>query len=285
MNKTSHSSQEYAPRRPGRLVRVLSVLCAAALLAALLSGCGLLRRQARGGDMACDITEPFEDVSVQGISCDVSFSVGGDTCVVEYHGPSRMACTAEVKNGTLVIQEKLARRLSLRNLFNLKDSRLTVFLPQRQYDELTLEIVSGDIDMPSGDVFRDLELMTVSGDIKLAGAGGGDVTVETVSGDVEIRDGRVSQLKVRTTSGSMELTAVLAEDQAALRTVSGNIDILSSDAESLEISTTSGDVHTALQTAKEYVTHTTSGEVTIASNVPGAGRCGITTVSGDIRCE
>ena len=271
--------------RPGGALRVLAVICAAVLLAMCLSGCGPLRIADQGSDMACDITEPFENVDIEVVSCDVDFSVGGDTCVVQYRGPSRMACTAGVKNGTLCIEEKMARRLSIRNLFGFRDAQLTVFLPQKQYDELELETVSGDVDLDDGDIFRTLELSTVSGNIDLAGAAGGDVTLASVSGDIKFRDAEVRRLDVTTTSGKADVTGVIAEGRAELSSVSGHITILSSDAESLEISTISGDVHTALLTSKEFVTHTTSGEVAVACSLPGAGRCGITTVSGGIRCE
>ena len=291
MNENPLPSPESDPqepeRRPGRAAVILIIL------AILIAGVGvrvLLHRPilgGMGGDMACDITETFEDVSIQGISCDVSFSVGGgDTCVVEYRGPSKMVCTAEVKHGTLVIEEKLARRLSILNLFGLRDSKLTVFLPAKQYDELTAETVSGDVDLPVGDSFRALKVATVSGEVSLSGAaGGGDVTVETVSGDVEIRDADVRRLQVGTTSGEQVVKGVVAEDWAELNSVSGNIEMTASDADSLEISTISGDVYTLLNTVKEYATSTTSGEVSVAQNVPGAGRCSISTVSGDIRCE
>lgn len=292
MNENPLPSPEYDPQRSerpsGRAGRITAILIVAAIVIVGFATRGwLFRPVTGGGDMTCDITEPFEDVSIGCVSCDVSFSVGGsDTCIVEYRGPSRMVCTAEVRHGTLVIEEKLARRLSIRNLFGFQDSQLTVFLPAKQYDELTLETVSGDVDLPAGDSFRTMQFTAVSGEVELSGAaGGGDVTVETVSGDVEIRDADVRRLKVSTTSGEQVVKGVMAEDWAELSSVSGNIELLDSDAERLEISTISGDVHTALQTVKEYVTDTTSGEVSVAKNVPGAGRCAISTVSGDITCE
>lgn len=274
----------FAPKS-GRMGRVLTILCAAAILAACLSGCGMLGWTARGGDMSCDIAEPFEDVSIHCVSCDVAVSVGGaETCAVEYRGSSRRACTAEVKNGVLQIEEKFAHRLSIRNLFGTRNAKLTVFLPQGQYDALELRTVSGDVELEDGGLFRGVQITTVSGDMDLAGAGG-DVTLESVSGNMKLRDGSAGDLTVGTTSGDVAVTGVDVAGQAELRTVSGDVTLLDTDASSLSIRTTSGDVHTALQTAKEYVAHTTSGEVAIAANTVGAGRCEIATVSGDICCE
>ena len=314
MNENPLPSPQYDPQRPerrsGRARSITSILVVAAIVVAGLATRGWLFRPAAdggtGGDMACDITEPFEDVSISAVSCDVEISVGsGDTCVVEYRGPSRMACTAEVKNGTLQIEEKRIRRLSFWNWFSRKITKLTVFLPQDEYEGLTLETVSGDVKLEDGDLFRDLRIVTTSGDMDLTGAGGGEVALESVSGDVKFRDGNASglcvgttsgdvtvagvdvtgQAELSTTSGDVAVTSVDVTGQAELSTTSGDVALRDADAESLSISTTSGDLRTELRTPKEYVTETTSGEVTVTASQAGAGRCSITTVSGDILCE
>ena len=271
---------------PGRSAHALPILCAAVLLAVCLSGCGLLSRTDRGGDMACSFKEPVESVHIECESCDVRFSVGGgDACAVEYLGPSRMACTAEVKNGTLRIEEKRVHRLMFWNWFSRRSSKLTVFLPREEYDELELSTVSGDVDLDDGDLFRDVWITTVSGDIDLTGAGGGEAVLSSVSGDMAFRDGSARELSVSTTSGDVTVTGVDVAGRAELSTVSGDVALLDADAESLSISTTSGDVSTDLRTAKEYVTHTVSGDVSVASSQPGAGRCEIETISGEILCR
>jgi len=313
MNENPLPSPEYDPQRPerrsGRAGGIATVLVVAAIVVAGLATRGWLLRPAAGsgtgGDMSCDITETFEDVRISTVSCDVSVSAGGDTCVVEYRGPSRMACTAEVKNGTLQIEEERVRRLSFWNWFSRKISKLTVILPREQYDALELGTVSGDVKLEDGDVFRDVRIVTTSGDMDLTGAGGGDVTLESVSGDVKFRDGNASGLSVGTTSGDVAVTGVDVSGRAELTTTSGDVTVtgvdvtgqtelsttsgdvalLDTDAESLSISTTSGDVRTELRTPKEYVTHTGSGDVSVANSVPGAGRCEIETVSGEILCR
>ena len=332
MNENPLPSPGYDPqrseRRSGRAGGIATVLVVAAIVVAGLATRGWLFRPAAdvgtGGDMACDITEPFEDVRIDVVSCDVSVSAGGNTCAVEYRGPSRMACTAEVKNGTLQIEEKRVRRLSFWNWFSRRNSKLTVILPQEQYDALELCAVSGDVKLEDGGLFRDLRIATTSGDMDLTGAGGGDVTLESTSGDMEFRDGSASSLSVGTTSGDVAVTGVDVSGRAVLSTISGEVALLDADAESLSvsttsgnvtvtgvdvtgrtelsttsgdvvlldadaeslsISTTSGDVRTELRTPKEYVTHTVSGDVSVANNVPGAGRCEIETVSGEILCR
>ena len=290
MNESFLPSPENEPQetpRRGHSVRAASILCAAVILIAGLAVRGFFHRSSQGGDMSCTVSESFEDIRIETVSGDVNFSVGGtDTCIVEYHGPSRMKCTAQVKNGTLVIEEKSAGRWPWNwSLFGTHSGRLTVFLPQRPYGALSAETVSGDIELPSGIAFRSLSFAAVSGDISLAGAETGSLTAETVSGNTEIRGGSVSSLSVSTTSGDQTVTSVTVAGRAELSTVSGSIAVLASDAESLEISTISGDVNTELLTPKDYITSTTSGEVSVIPSQPGSGRCGISTVSGNIVCR
>lgn len=295
MNENSFPPPEYDPQEPrrgsGRSSRVVSIVVVAAILIAGLGLRGLLRYRpvGSGGDMSCDVTQQYESIRIQTVSCDVDIDVGtNDTSSVEYRGPSRMVCTAEVHNGTLVIEEKSAGRwLSLRNLFSFRnwESKLTVYLPEREYKALSVETVSGDVEIPRGGVFRVLDLATISGEIELAGTEESDVTAETVSGDVNIRSGSMKSLTVGTTSGELSATNVSVYGPAEFNSVSGDIDFLYSDAASLTVSAISGDVHTAILTPMEYITHTTSGEVSVAASQPGAGSCRITTTSGDILCE
>jgi len=107
----------------------------------------------------------------------------------------------------------------------------------------------------------------------------------TISGEVAILDTDAESLSVSTTSGDVTVTGVDVTGQAELSTTSGDVALLDADAESLSITTTSGNVRTELRTPKEYVTHTGSGDVSVANNVPGAGRCEIETVSGEILCR
>ena len=293
MNENQIPSPGYDPqepqRRSGNSGRVATVIVVIAILIAGLGVRGLLRLgpAGTGGDMSCDVSAQYENVRIEAVSCDIVFSVGStDTTSVEYRGPARMTCTAEVHNGTLVIEEKRSGLwLSLMSLFGVRDSKLTVYLPETQRDALKVETVSGNVDLARAGCFRMVEIAAVSGDIELAGTGNTDVTVETVSGDVAIRSGSARSLYVGTTSGDVSVRNLEVDGRVELSTISGEIDFLSSDAQSLDITTTSGDVHTAILSPKDYVTNTVSGDVSVTETQPGAGRCGISTISGDILCE
>ena len=331
MNENYLPIPENEPPKPARRGPSTAAVSAIVIVVLLLLGFGLRGFLARtgpgGGDMTCNISERFENVRVETVSADVRFRVGGsDTCIVEYKGPSRMRCTAEVKNGTLTVAEKPARRwpFGLWGLFGTHRVEVTVFLPERQYDELSIETASGDIEAPSGGVFRELSVSSTSGDQILDGveadsltaqSTSGNVSVqnsrlgsldvsttsgdqkaastdiaghagfEAVSGNISVQNGSFGSLAVSTTSGDQDIASAAVDGHASFSAVSGNISLLASDAGSLEFSTTSGDVCTELLTPKEYITETTSGDVSVPVSAPGAGRCSVTTVSGDITCQ
>ena len=330
MNENYLPIPENEPPKPARRGPSIAAVSAVVIAVLLLLGLGLrgvLARTGPGGDMTCNIGERFEDVRVETVSADVRFHVGGsDTCIVEYKGPSRMRCTAEVKNGTLAVVEKPARRwpFGLWGLFGTHRVEVTVFLPERQYDELTVETASGDIEAPSGGAFRSLSFSSVSGGQMLDGVEADSLTAQSTSGNVSVQNSRLGSLSVSTTSGDQDAASADIAGHAAFEAVSGNISIqnsrlgsltvsttsgdqdaestdiaghaelsavsgkisvTSSDAGSLEFSTTSGDVYTELLTPKEYITETMSGDVSVTASESGAGQCAVTTTSGDITCR
>ena len=55
------------------------------------------------------------------------------------------------------------------------------------------------------------------------------------------------------------------------------------DGGEINIKTTSGDVKGSLRSEKQFVTHTTSGDIRVQDSSFAAEKCTISTTSGDIR--
>ncbi len=84
-----------------------------------------------------------------------------------------------------------------------------------------LQAVSGNIDTEFGP--GDLELKTVSGDIRARGDGKGLVRATTVSGDMEITKGG-PELDVNTVSGDMTVSLERL-DRGRIKTTNGDLNL------------------------------------------------------------
>lgn len=251
-----------------------------------------------------EITEPFHSIRIEDTEYDVRIvSVSSsDECRVEYGDSETAKHDIGVENGTLTVIRRDPRPWYYRiGIYVSDDVPVTLYMPQREYEDLYIKSVSGDVSVPEGFSFSAAELLSTSGDVSFCGDVTEALTLKTVSGNVYAKGLTESALTATTTSGKItlsdmtlegltasavsgeiELTEVTVKGSAELEAVSGDIDFDGFDAERIKIETVSGDVEGSLLSAKNFVTDTTSGIVRVPLSDPSLGRCEIETTSGDI---
>ncbi|MBQ7291682.1 MAG: DUF4097 family beta strand repeat protein [Clostridia bacterium] len=278
------------------------VLCAASLAA---MGGILNMSTVKYSKNEYEITENFKNIDIDEIECDVIFLPAKDgKCKVEATESEKIISEIDVVGDTLTVTRKDKRAWYEKIGFIWwGDMTLKVYLPEREYGELVLKTVSGDIDLRESFTFGSasvtstsgnikffcsaedgLQIETTSGDIRLQGSSAGaDTKIKTVSGDITLASVTARSLTLGTTSGDIEADNVLITGKIHAKTVSGDVDFGASDAAVLEIKTTSGDVKCALLSPKNIRAHSTSGDIRLPEYVPASGSCEINTMSGDIK--
>lgn len=252
------------------------------------------------------IEEPFTRINIHEIYADVRIRPADDgQCRVVCYDSAELTHAVGVENGTLTIQNTDHRTWDAHiGIFfdKWEDVSLTVYLPEQTYESLVLQTTSGEISVPDSFTFAEAELLTTSGDITFSGTASETLLVKSTSGEIELRSVAGSAMKLTTTSGDIalshltadeltiqstsgeiELSAVQVSGEAVLQTTSGDIEFDYADAGSLRIQTVSGDVEGTLLSGKNFVTHTTSGDVRVPPSDSTAGTCKVSTTSGDIR--
>jgi DUF4097 and DUF4098 domain-containing protein YvlB len=250
-----------------------------------------------------EVQESFQSVHISVPESDVRLLPAADgQCRVVCAEGEQVTDTVSVENGALTVTRQDARKWYQRMGISWVDApAVTIYLPQTEYQSLTVGTVSGEIQVPedftfvtaevestSGDltlrarVTDGVSVKSVSGDITLDGASG-QIQIKTTSGDVEVSHCTARTLRVQTTSGEVALEDVSVEREASITCVSGDVELEGFDAGSLQIKTVSGDVAGSLRTSMNFVIQTTSGRVQTPPSDPAAGECAVTTTSGDVR--
>ncbi|MBO4914457.1 MAG: DUF4097 family beta strand repeat protein [Oscillospiraceae bacterium] len=228
-------------------------------------------------------SEPFTNVEIGAISCDVAFvkTNENEARIESIHGEN-IEETAEVKGGVLKLTQKQHKKLTGLFNFNLNTvDKVTVYLPQSEYDSLSISTASGDISVPSDFTFKSVNAATASGQIGIL-AHCDEINAAAVSGDVTLGGDSAQTVKIATSSGVVELNSIRISGSLNIKTVSGDIELDHSDAGEINIDTTSGEIQGVLLSGKTFSVKTTSGTVRVPANTPGAGSCDIHTVSGDV---
>jgi DUF4097 and DUF4098 domain-containing protein YvlB len=158
------------------------------------------------------------------------------------------------------------------------DADLHVQIPKDS--ELTVSAVSADVT--TSGVSGVQRLHTVSGDIT-AELGGSDLELKSVSGDVKLKGhGQPARLHVSTVSGDVHLEHGAGDLEAG--TVSGTLVVSLDSARSVRAHSTSGDVHFEGKLARgaDFDVTSVSGDLNVRASADAGYAYEVSTFSGDI---
>ena len=291
------------------ILKKISVLCAAALIAAILLGI------ASGSEWiglsfahAEDYAAGDAEIAGKIKNLDIEWTSGAVT--VAYHSADtvllREKADRPIKGGDQLRWRLDGDTLRVRyrkpgiRLFGSASKDLTVTLPEGvALEDVRISAASATLRIPALQA-QTLKLNVTSGDI-FAAANAHEAEIGVTSGDMELKfSGAAQTIKVGSTSGNCLLEAESAETvdlgstsgtvRAAVKTAktveigstSGDVQVLIGEAEKAKISTTSGDVQLKIARFDELTVKTSSGKIEAAVPTAPGFTARIRTASGDV---
>lgn len=210
------------------------------------------------------VQDSFSAIRIDVTDCDVQLLPSQDgTCRVECPESKTSRYTVEVKQDTLTVSQNETRTWYHHIGIYLGPVELTIYLPQDQYERLSVDSLSGTVSVPDHFSFDNLQVYTTSGSVYLAAQVTEEACVDTVSGELELTGTQPQALRLQSTSGNVTLTDC--------------------DARAIHIETISGNVSAALTSSKTFSVQSVSGDVRTPQGTTG-DLCEISTVSGNITC-
>lgn len=199
--------------------------------------------------------------------------------------------------------------------------KITVYLPEGEYGNLSIETLTSDIRVSeslvfanitinvstgnvkcyssateslkiktsTGDVFvknisaGNVDITASTGDIKLKDvACAGDIKAKASTGDVEMKNVACKNFSSNTGTGDCELDNVIASGKFNISTDTGEVEFDRCDAGEIYVKTDTGDVKGSLLSDKVFIARTDTGGIDVPKTA-GGGRCEIVTDTGDIK--
>lgn len=226
--------------------------------------------------------------------------------------------------GDILVIELVDNRQWHDYLMNFDREGVKIYLPQRVYNDIKLDVSSGKITVNEGLECRNLMAETSSGSVRAYNvkaqenvslkAASGSIGVDTVTADnmevlctsgkitvsnleltgnldIDSSSGKIEAINVncnsfnsQNESGGIICSDVICKDSLNADTSSGKIEVLRSDAQNLDLNTTSGSIRGTLLSEKVFVAHSTSGSVRVPDTTQG-GVCKAKATSGSIKIE
>lgn len=266
-----------------------------------------------------EISEDFTNISITLDTDDVFFTPSPDgTKKVVCLEDKNLGHTVSVEGGTLKIGVDDNRKW-YNHIFNFGETSVTVYLPESEYNLLSIDSDTSDVSIPNnfkfgsidielstgdarcyastvGDVkirtstgrisladasFSSLLLKASTGDISLSAVKCGDINISVSTGEIKLTNVSCKSLTAEANTGDVEMINVIASGAFAILTDTGDVDFEASDAAEIYIETDTGDVSGTLLSEKVFFYKTDTGDVQLPETTKG-GICKIITDTGDI---
>ena len=268
------------------------------------------------------ISEKFEHIRIDTKTADIVFAPSEDGNVrVVYREEKKVAHTATVEDGTLVISVVDTRKWYDYIGINFGSPGITVYIPQGQYGALSVKSDTGKVELPQNFGFESIDVTVDTGNVICRASSLGNVKIRTSTGkisvenitagavdlttstgnvvvanvncqadlridvdtgDVNITDVRCRSLVSDGDTGDIVLQNVIAFERFSIERDTGNVQFVGCDAGEIFVETDTGDVKGSLLSEKMFIAHTDTGRVNVPQSVTG-GKCQITTDTGNIQ--
>ena len=286
-----------------------------------------------GGDMAGfatnkyetnehQITDEFENIFIKSNTATIKLVASeDDSCSVVCYEQTNLKHSVSVKDGALEIKVVDERKWYEHIGINFSAPSVTVYIPKGEYGDLDVSVSTGDVDIPEGFGFENIDVTASTGRVTCGAVAKQDVNITTTTGNIvgngvsaasmklSVSTGRIDlnginvegDLRVSVSTGKARVSGVTcknfrsdgdtgrlylgyleAEEKITVKRSTGDVTFEACDAAEISVRTETGDVEGSLLSEKVFITRTDTGNVDVPRTTSG-GRCEIITDTGDIK--
>ena len=271
-----------------------------------------------------EIDENYKNISIVTDTADIVFvpSENSKSSVVCYE-QKNVKHSVTVKDDTLVIAVVDTRKWYEYIGINIGTPKITVYLPNAEYEKLFIKESTGNVEIPNNFRFESMDISTSTGDVKNDASASESIKIKTSTGNIRVENisaealdlsvstGEITvcdvncqgDVKIHVSTGKTKLTDVacknltssgntgdislknvIATEKFSLERSTGDVKFDGCDAAEISVKTDTGDVTGTLLSEKVFLAETDTGRVEVPKTATG-GRCEITTDTGDIRIK
>lgn len=270
------------------------------------------------------ISQTFRHISIVTDTADIVFapSEAATSSVVCYE-LQNVKHSAKVKDETLVIALEDTRQWHEHIGIFIGSAKMTVYLPQGEYGDLSIKSTTGDVEIPKEFSFDRMDISGTTGDVTCCASALNAVKIRTTTGKICVENTSVGSLDLSVTTGKITASGVICQGDAKLTLTTGktnlkdiecknlvshgntgdiflknviaaegfsierstgDVSFEASDAAEIFVKTNTGDVTGTLLSEKVFVTYTDSGRADVPQTSKG-GRCEIKVGTGEVELE
>ena len=186
-----------------------------------------------------------------------------------------------VEDGILDIRVDDRRSSFVSFRITYKEMTLKVYLPEDEYESLTIDSNSGSVIVPADFTFGESRIEASSGSVSFDADVDGTATIKNSSGSVKVSGIQAGKLTVNNTSGSIKITDSNAVEAEIINT-SGGVTVAGGKYGAVNVNCTSGSIELSRLTADSIIGEGSSGSVRL-EECTVSGEAAVKSSSGSIK--
>ena len=264
--------------------------------------------------------QEFNSFSIDTDTADIFFALSDDEkCKVECFEKKKVTHSVSVQAHKLTVKTVDERKWYDR-IFDFSKDKITIYLPQIEYANLSIETDTGDVVLPENFKFENIDVNGSTGDVTIQSSAVEQINVNVSTGDIQLKqitaksmtlsvstgdiflqsvaivntltvksstgDARLIDLTCNAFSfdgstGKVELKNVVATQSFNINNKTGNVTFESCDAGEISVTTSTGDITGSLLSEKIFIVDSGTGRIDIPRTITG-GKCELTASTGNI---
>lgn len=231
------------------------------------------------------VNEEFNSILVQTDTADVIFvPLEGSQGLVECYEEENIKHTVTVKDGTLMIEVRDERKWYQHIGIFAESPKVTVKIPAKEYQALTVETDTGDVEIPKDFLFQSISLTGSTGDVTCRASAREEIRVKLSTGRALIVGVTARSIDGKTSTGDVILEDVTCTEDISIQVTTGDVVLSRVECRNLESTGDTGDLSMTAVIARMRVSlERTTGEVELERCE--SAELEITTDTGDVELE
>lgn len=188
-----------------------------------------------------EINDDFKDIKINTNTADIEFIPSKNlNNLVICNEQKNVNHSVEVKDNTLVIEVVDTRKWYEYIGINFNTPKITIYLPESEYGELSITNSTGDVTIPKDFKFSNIDILVDTGDIINYAPVYETVKVKTSTGDIYIENINASMLELSTSTGQIDIVDINCSEDIKINVSTGKTNIANSNCKNLISSGSTG---------------------------------------------
>jgi len=190
------------------------------------------------------MNDSFKDIKIITNTADIEFVYSEVShSMVVCNEQKNLKHSVMVKNNTLLIEVVDTRKWYEYIGINFKNPKITIYLPNSEYGNLSIKASTGDVNIPNNFKFKSINVLLSTGNIMNYASVRDNLKIKTSTGNIHIENISANTIELSTSTGKVNIENVNCHSDMNVKVSTGNTNIINANCKSILSSGSTGNIY------------------------------------------